>query len=173
MKILIISTSLKAASNSRIMSKYAYDLVAQRGVEVAFMDLRDHPLPLCDGGPCYSLPEVEAATKIVSEADAIIMGAPVYTYDLSAAAKNLIELTGSAWEDKVVAFLCAAGGLSSYMSVMSFANSLMLDFRCLIVPRFVYATRKAFEHDAVVDVEMQERIQQLVATTLRLAAVPK
>ncbi|KAH0533621.1 hypothetical protein FGG08_007626 [Glutinoglossum americanum] len=155
------------------MSKYAYDLVAQQGIEIAFMDLRDHSLPLCDGGPCYSLPEVQAATKIVSEADAIIMGAPVYAYDLSAAAKNLVELTGSAWEDKVVAFLCAAGGLSSYMSVMSFANSLMLDFRCLIVPRFVYATRKAFENDAVADADVRERIEQMVAATIRLAKLPK
>jgi FMN reductase len=38
--------------------------------------------------------------------------------------------------NKVVGFLCAAGGKSSYMSVMRLANSLMLDFRCLIIPHF-------------------------------------
>jgi FMN reductase len=39
---------------------------------------------------------------------------------------------------KTVGFLISAGGHGSYMSVMPFANSLMLDFRCWIVPRFVY-----------------------------------
>ena len=34
--------------------------------------------------------------------------------------------------------------MSSYMSVMAYANSLMLDFRCVIIPRFVYATGSAF-----------------------------
>ena len=70
----------------------------------------------------------------------MIVAAPVYNYDVSASAKNMIELTGNAWEDKMVGFLCAAGGMSSYMSVMAYANSLMLDFRCVIIPRFVYAT---------------------------------
>ena len=31
----------------------------------------------------------------------------------NAAAKNLIELTGKAWEDKIVGFACAAGANSS------------------------------------------------------------
>ena len=59
----------------------------------------------------------------------------------------MIELTGSSWEDKIVGFLCAAGGTTSYMSVMAYANSLMLDFRCVIIPRFVYATGNAFDDD--------------------------
>ena len=75
------------------------------------------------------------------------MAAPVYNYDVSASAKNMIELTGSAWEDKIVGFLCAAGGMSSYMSVMAYANSLMLDFRCVVIPRFVFATGDAFDDE--------------------------
>ena len=71
---------------------------------------------------------------------AILLATPIYNYDVSAAAKNMVELTGSAWRDKTVGFICAAGGTSSYMSVMGLANSLMLDFRCIILPRFVYAT---------------------------------
>ena len=35
----------------------------------------------------------------------------------------MIELTGSAWENKIVAFLCAAGGHASYMSVMAYATA--------------------------------------------------
>ena len=65
--------------------------------------------------------------------------------------KNMIELTGSAWEDKIVGFLCAAGGHTSYMSVMSYANSLMLDFRCVIIPRFAFATSDAFDGERITD----------------------
>jgi FMN reductase len=83
--------------------------------------------------------------------------------------KNLIELTGSAWEDKVVAFLNAAGGYSSYMSVMSVANSLMLDFRCVIVPRFVYAVGSAFRDGGVSDGKVAARIDQLANELVRFA----
>ena len=41
----------------------------------------------------------------------IVLATPVYNYHVSAATKNLIELTGSAWEDKLVGFLCAAGDI--------------------------------------------------------------
>jgi FMN reductase len=96
------------------------------------------------------------------------MAAPVYNFYLSAAAKNLIELTGRAWTDKLVGFLCAAGGKSSYMSVMNVANSLMLDFRCLIIPRFVYADGASFQADRITDSDLQRRIVELADTARRL-----
>ncbi len=95
------------------------------------------------------------------------MAAPVYNYDVSASAKNMIELTGSAWEDKVVGFLCAAGGMSSYMSVMAYANSLMLDFRSVIIPRFVYATGDVFEGENATDRKIVQRIEQVAAELVR------
>jgi len=100
-------------------------------------------------------------TAAVARADAIILAVPIYNYDVNAAAKNLIELTGEAWRDKVVAFLCAAGGHGSYMSVMALANSLMLDFRCLIVPRFVYATGDDFDNASVSSPKIRSRLAEL------------
>ena len=79
----------------------------------------------------------------------------------------MIELTGKAWEDKVVGFLCAAGGMSSYMSVMAYANSLMLDFRSVIIPRFVYATGSAFDGDEPKDPKIVERIEQVASELVR------
>jgi FMN reductase len=124
-------------------------------------------LPLCDADACYSHPAAQKVSKAIKAADGILMATPVYNYDVSATAKNLVELTGSSWEDKVVGFLCAAGGMSSYMSVMAFANSLMLDFRCVIIPRFVYATGRAFEGDDLKDKEVGERIAELAGELIR------
>ena len=83
----------------------------------------------------------------------------------------MIELTGKAWTDKVVGFLVAAGGTNSYMSVMGFANSLMLDFRCLIAPRFVYGTGEAFVGDQIAEEDMLVRIDELVSKMAQLSAV--
>ena len=52
---------------------------------------------------------------------------------------------------------------------MSLANSLMLDFRCLILPRFVFATGKAFESGAITDDEVGNRLKELAKALIWLS----
>ncbi len=165
---LIISTSLNPESKSRILAKSAYE-ICKNQVKVELLDLSDYNLPICDGDAAYADVTVDKLTKKIESAKALLLAVPIYNYSGSAAAKNLIELTGSAWNDKVVGFLCAAGGRSSYMSIMNLANSLMLDFRCIINPRFVYADGSAFQGDKLVNSEIQLRIDELVMSTIKLA----
>jgi len=124
---------------------------------------------MCDGAEAYSDPQVQTIATQISAADGLLVATPVYNYDVNAAAKNLLELTGSSWAGKVVGFLCAAGGQSSYMSVMPFANSLMLDFRCFILPRFVYAPdAEAADHDFG-EAAIGKRIDELARELIRVA----
>jgi FMN reductase len=169
--ILIISASLNPDSNSRRLAQEAALVLQQDGVPAQLLDLRDHPLPLCDGGPAYGHPNVATVRALMAGAGAIIVATPIYNYDGNAALKNLIELTGRAWENKVVGFLCAAGGMASYMSVMPLANSLMLDFRCVVVPRFVYATDNAFAGGKLSDPDQLRRVAALARTAARMGEV--
>jgi len=168
-RIALISGSLNPESLSRQMAQHAEHSLKSIGAEVDFIDLKDVKLPMCDGDSAYSDPEVEKTRSRIEAAAGILVAAPVYNFYMNAALKNLVELTGSAWEKKVVGFLNAAGGDSSYMSVMSMANSLMLDFRCVIVPRFVYATGSAFRDGAVSDRKVAGRIEELANELVRFA----
>ena len=109
-----------------------------------------------------------AAGELIRSSQGILLAAPVYNYDLGSAVKNLVELTGQAWTEKVVGFLCAAGGQGSYMAPMQLANSLMLDFRVLVLPRFVYATGEHFQNDEISDLEIKERTDDLVDELIRI-----
>jgi NAD(P)H-dependent FMN reductase len=173
MSLLVISASLNPESNSRLLAREAERVLRSDGAAVDFLDLRDLPLPLCDGDKAYEQPNVIRADQLIAHASGIIVATPIYNYDANAAAKNLVEVTGDAWENKVVAFLCSAGGQGSYMSIMGLANSLMLDFRCLIVPRFVYATGAAFSTDAVTDSKIAARVAACARMTAKLAAAMK
>src|SRR5881398_506479 len=164
---LVLSTSGNPDSNSRRMAQIAFDWLKKAKLNCEWLDISKLDLPLCDADACYNHPAAQNLTAAVENADGIIVATPVYNYDVSAAAKNMVELTGSVWEDKIVAFLCAAGGMSSYMSVMSFANSLMLDFRSVIIPRFVYATSDAFKGDEIVDKKVATRIEQAADELVR------
>jgi FMN reductase len=166
-RYLVISTSGNPDSNSRRMGRIAFHRLEKAKVECEWLDISQLDLPLCDADACYAKPGSQQVGKAIRAADGILLATPVYNYDVSAAAKNLVELTGKGWEEKVVGFLCAAGGMSSYMSVMAFASSLMLDFRSVIIPRFVYATGRAFEGDELMDKEVGERIAALADELIR------
>jgi NAD(P)H-dependent FMN reductase len=173
MSLLVISCSLSADSNSRALAREAERVLAAERHAVSFLDLRDLPLPLCDGGPAYSHPNVARASGLINAAAGILLATPIYNYDSTAAGKNLVELTGDAWENKVVGFACSAGGANSYMSIMALANSLMLDFRCVIVPRFVYAVDRDFAGGALANPAVAERTAVLARELARLAAALK
>ena len=143
-------------------------------LEVDFLDLRDVALPLCTGEPAQSEAEraaVNEARQWVTNIEAMLIASPVYNYSLSAALKNFIEWTGKAWQDKPVGFCCAAGGRSSYMAVMGLANALMLDFRCWVVPRFIYSSAEQVDPETgrLLDDQITGRIEMLCEDLIRIA----
>ena len=56
----------------------------------------------------------------------------------------------------------------SYMSIMCFANSLMLDFRCLIIPRIVYATSQDFTDGDLSSALVRERVRELAVASTKV-----
>ena len=166
---LVISCSLNKSSKSRMMAEYAYNLYRK---DSKIIDLQKIAFPICDGDKCYDHPIVAELKGDIKNASSILIASPIYNYDLNAVAKNLIELTGQAWTDKLVGFISSAGGKGSYMSPMSYANSLMLDFRCIIIPRFVYADKTCFNNGKINDV-IKDRIEELVNASIFLTKALK
>ncbi|MCA9189719.1 MAG: NAD(P)H-dependent oxidoreductase [Pirellulaceae bacterium] len=168
---LVLSCSLNPKSRSRVMAQEILQCFHEMAQPATLVDLQVYPLPFCDAGGCYGGPGVAELGQQIREAAGVIIATPIYNYDVNAAAKNVIELTGKAWTDKVVGFLCAAGGGVSYMAPMGVASSLMLDFRSVIVPRFVFATGKSFDDDnRLADDDVRGRITELATTLHRFSS---
>lgn len=166
--LTIISSSLSSGSKSRVLAKGALEAAQRLNIEARIVDLRDFPLALCDGEESFSHPNVAELTSLLRGASAVILASPVYNYDVSAALKNMVEHVGNELTDKVVGFIGAAGGQRSYMAPLQFLNSLMLDFRSLIVPRFVYAGSDAVKDGVIAEEGVHERIKALVLHTHQL-----
>ena len=97
------------------------------------------------------------------------MGVSVEWLDLDDHSIPLCD--GDAWSNIIFGFLCAAGGKASYMSVMSLANSLMLDFRCLIIPRFVYTVSDDFTEKDITDPKVKTQVKELAKELIRICTV--
>ena len=168
--VAVASCSLSSTSRSHNLALAAAAAVRSAGAEPLFVDLREWELPICDGSGSFDHSSVEPLSEAIGRASAILISAPVYNYDLNAAAKNLVEMTGKSWMEKPVGFLCSAGGERSYMSPIGLANSLMLDFRCLIIPRFVYCTEADFDDEGALGASLRERVETLTRTAIDLAS---
>jgi FMN reductase len=168
MRYLIISCSRSPSSRSRALAKVTFAHLTRMTRSGEFIDVAKLDLPLCDADTCYGVPAVQEISRKIKVARGIIVATPIYNYDVNAVAKNLLELTGQAWVNKVVGLICAAGGHGSYMSVMPFANSLMLDFRCFILPRFVYAPKSTADDEFFGDTAINQRADELAADLVRV-----
>ena len=149
--MVILATSESPSSGSQVMAQALQNILAGRDVAVALVDARESPAPA-------------ALREVLSAATHVVFAVPIYNFGVNAVAKRWVEEAGGALEDKVVGFLCKAGGPRGYMSVLSLMNALMLDFRCWIVPRFVYATDADFT-DSQPGANLTERLE-LLATEL-------
>ncbi|MFW5652743.1 MAG: NADPH-dependent FMN reductase [Planctomycetota bacterium] len=146
MQYAVLSSSHHPDSRSRRLARLAFARLLAHDARVRYVDLAERNLPLCDGSTCYGHPEAARLRDDLTDVDGMIIATPIYNYSGNAVLKNAIELTGrNVWSERIVGFLCAAGGGSSYMSIMGLANSLMLDFRTVDVPRFVYAQQHEVE----------------------------
>lgn len=168
--ILVISTSLNPHSRSRVLARATVAELQALGSTAELLDLAELQIPICDASKAYSHPDVQHCAERIRGAQAILLATPVYNYDVSASAKNLIELTGKAWQGKVVGFIASAGGQGSYMSLMGLGNSLMLDFRCILIPRFVFALEKMVVNQQIVDEELARRLKELAQQTAWMGA---
>lgn len=173
MSYLVISTSLNPDSKSFVLAREAYTRLSQLGDgPVELIDLRKVRLPHCDGDKSFSHRNVKKLAAKIAAAKCIILAVPIYNYDVGSVVKNLIELTNDAWQEKTVGFVSAAGGKSGNLATMGIASSLMLDFRCLIIPRFCSADRYAFDAQGLLtDKRVDARLNDLVEMAKQLAGV--
>ena len=157
MNVAILNTNLAPGGKSSHLADLLATFFADTGHAAQVFSIGELDLPPCDGGSCYKNERTIALTTELAKADALLLVAPVYNYDLNAAAKNLIELTGSSWQGKAVGIVCTAGADRSYLAPLGFMNSLSIDYRCLVSPRYVYVTRADFDADNTLPVEGEIR----------------
>lgn len=159
---LIISTSLNNASHSRVMANTVREQLEQQDVNVTYLDIRDFHLPHAATDNLESFPDIQTLRHAVKEHQQLFISAGIYNYTVASSAKNCLEvIDNTLLEDKITGLMFAAGGNNAYMAGLSFINALMLDFRCWVSPRFVYATANDFREQKIVSPKINQRIKYL------------
>ena len=97
-KVIVISTSLRAGSNSDALADKFIEGALTAGNEVEKISLKDKQIAFCRGclacqklGRCVINDDVNGIMAKVLEADAVCWATPVYYYEMSGQMKVLID----------------------------------------------------------------------------------
>ena len=96
--VVVISTSIRANSNSEVLAKSFADGASYAGNKVEFITLKDKQIDFCKGclvcqqtGNCVIKDDVTKIMDKVIEADIVVWATPVYYYEMSGQMKVLID----------------------------------------------------------------------------------
>ena len=97
-RVIVISTSLRAGSNSEMLAEKFAEGVKASGNEVETISLRGKEIKFCVGclscqhtGACVFKDDVPAIMEKVLNADVVCWATPIYYYEMSGQMKTLID----------------------------------------------------------------------------------
>ena len=160
MRIVCISSSLSPTSRSETLGRLCVDALIKRGVDAEIVSLKGKIPSGFDDSTIYESSGYLELHELTAAADGLIFASPVYNWGLCAELKKFVECIGStpedgsrkgAFFDKVITFVVSAGLPHSYMASASMANSMMMDFKCIINPYTAYIHNRHWEGDELID----------------------
>ncbi|MGQ3412773.1 NADPH-dependent FMN reductase [Natrinema sp. LN54] len=167
--VVAVSGSLREESYTRTALKYVLRAAEEAGAETTLLDLREYDLPVYDPD-IGEQGDSEAVTRLVREADAVVLGTPVYHGSYSGALKNFHDYCGfDEYEETTVGLLATAGG-GSYGSTLDHLRITVRGVHGWVLPHQV-GLRNASEKfetdpDAIDgrrfrDPELRDRVEKL------------
>lgn len=171
MKIVIISGS-KIGTKTRTAMNYTNKVISEKypNAEVTFIDLAEYDVQFSDGR-IYM--EYEGDTgyvvKTIMEADAIMIGTPIFQASIPATLKNVFDLLPvNAFRDKIVSMLVTAGSPKHFLIAEQQLKPILAYMKAQIVQTYVFIEEKDFYQKEIVNDDVVFRIERLVEDTVTL-----
>lgn len=109
-RVVAVAGSLRDASYTRLALEHALDAAEEAGASTELLDLREYDLPVYDPDR-PELNEEAVLLRKIREANAVLLGTPVYHGTIAAALKNALDYCGfDEFEDTTTGLVAVAGG---------------------------------------------------------------
>ncbi|ALC87440.1 MULTISPECIES: NADPH-dependent FMN reductase [Bacillaceae] len=171
MKIVGLSGS-RVGSKTRTAMNYTFKTITEKypDAEVTLIDLAEYDVQFSDG---RNYLEYEGDTgyvaKTIMEADAIIIGTPIFQASIPATLKNIFDLLPvNAFRDKVVSMIVTAGSAKHYLIAEQQLKPILSYMKSQIVQTYVFIEERDFIRKEIVNDDVFFRIDRLVEDTVVL-----
>lgn len=167
-----IAGSLRDESRTRVAVQAALDSAREAGADTTLVDPRTYDLPVVDAED-RDAGDAPAVKRTVADADAVILGTPVYHGSYAAPLKNVLDYCGRhEFEGTTVGLVAVAGG--------SFPRTALAHLRevCRALDAWVYPEQvsvpkagSAVADGELTDEEIRSRLTRFGQGLVRYAGV--
>jgi NAD(P)H-dependent FMN reductase len=161
--VVAVCGSLREESTTRLALEHALDAAAEAGARTELIDLREWDLPLFDPDD-RDRGDAERLRRVVGDADAVLLGTPVYHGMVSSALKSAFDYLGrDEFENTTVGLLATAGG-GSYAPTLEHLRTGVRTVHGWALPHEVgiRGASDAFDADGeFVDPDLEARVRKL------------
>ena len=172
--VVAVCGSLRDESVTRVALRTALDAAADEGAETNLLDLREYDLPAYD--PDVDDEEAGDAARLaraVREADAILLGSPMYHGSYSSVLKTALDYCGfDEFEHKTVGLLAVSGG-SFPLTALEHLRSVCRALDAWVLPHQAAVPRShsAVRDDTFTDDDVAERVRELGREVVNYATI--
>ncbi|TLK56383.1 MULTISPECIES: NADPH-dependent FMN reductase [Glutamicibacter] len=168
MKIVGLSGST-VGSTTRTAMNYAMQAIAQYDpeIEARLIDLADYDLMFSDGRDYVEYTgDTREVTQALMEADAIIIGTPIFQASIPGSLKNVFDLLPvNAFQDKVVGIVVTAGSPKHYLVAEQQLRPILTYMKAQVVQSYVFIEAKDIHRGEIISGDVTLRIERLVEDT--------
>ncbi|MGP4040009.1 NADPH-dependent FMN reductase [Gracilibacillus sp. D59] len=140
-------------------------------VEVNLINLKEYQLDFCDGrDPSEYEGDSKKIINDIVEADALIVGTPIYRGSIPGALKNVFDLIpNTALRGKVLAFIATGGTYHHFLAIEHQLKPLAGYFKAYTLPGNVYAHNDHFKNKQLADEGIKQRLHELGDSVVTLS----
>ncbi|MFC2948141.1 NADPH-dependent FMN reductase [Virgibacillus sediminis] len=176
MKVVGLSGS-RIGSKTRTAMEYTMTAVADKypDAETTLIDLADYDIQFSDGRDYREYEgDTKYVTQIIMEADAIIIGTPIFQASIPATLKNIFDLIpADALQGKVASILVTAGSPKHYLIAEQQLKPILGYMKALVVQTYVFIEAKDFYQKEIINEDVLDRMDRLAEDTAVLTETYK
>lgn len=139
--------------------------------DIDLLDLKKYDVQFCDGRPISEYTgDTRKVIDLMTQADAYVIGTPIFQGSFSGALKNLIDLVPpSEFKGKVMG-LCATGGnYRHYLVLENQLKPIAGYLNAFVAPNVVFAHSEHFNaHNEITDLDLQNEIKLLAEQVIQM-----
>ena len=170
--VVAVCGSLRDESYTRLALQHALDAAESVGASTELIDLREYDLPVydADGDDAGDAP---ALRRRIREADAVLLGTPMYHGSYSSVVKTALDYCGfDEFEKKTIGLLAVSGG-GFPIGALDHLRIVCRSLDAWVLPHqaAIPNAHSRFEDGELVDDGLRERVETLGVRAVRFATI--
>jgi FMN reductase len=164
-----------ATPPGRLAAAVAFAASCAEGIAVDVLNLAETRVEICDGRPLDKYDaSTQQAVKLIADASAVLIAAPVYRASYPGVLKNLLDNTPvEALQAKPVGIVAMGGSPHHFLGVDWQLREVLTWFGALIAPTSVYITGGDFKDGQLASDGARDDLTALTTTLATLARLDR